>query len=76
MVAQRHLDRHVARTCEPEPVGEPAATAAWNLGTPVGAAPESDCRPVFHCRQRYIRSLRRIHASRLVSTIGVWQKPK
>src|SRR6516162_3884667 len=33
-------------------------------------------RPFRHCRQRYARSLRRIHASRLVSTRGVWQKPK
>jgi hypothetical protein len=32
--------------------------------------------PFRYCRQRYERSLRRIHASRFVSTRGVWQKPK
>ena len=32
--------------------------------------------PLFHCRHRYARGRRRIHASRFVSTRGVWQKPK
>jgi len=32
--------------------------------------------PVLPLPQRYERNLRRIHASRLVSTRGVWQKPK
>ena len=58
------------------PVGEPAATAAWNFGTPRRRSSWKRLRPFCHCRQRYDRSLRRIHASRLVSTRGVWQKPK
>src|SRR4051794_13443150 len=58
------------------PVGEPAATAAWNFGTPRRRSSLKRLGPFCHCRQRYERSLRRIHASRLVSTLGVWQKPK
>src|SRR5260221_3530145 len=58
------------------PVGEPAATAAWNFGTPRRRSSLKRLGPFCHCRQRYERSLRRIHASRLVSTRGVWQKPK
>ena len=58
------------------PVGEPAATAAWNFGTPRRRSSWKRLRPFCHCRQRYERSLRRIHASRLASTRGVWQKPK
>ena len=58
------------------PVGEPAATAAWNFGTPRRRSSLKRLAPFCHCRQRYERSLRRIHASRLVSTRGVWQKPK
>ena len=50
------------------PVGEPAATAAWNFVTPRRRSSLKRFCPFFHCRQRYIRSLRRIHASRLVST--------
>src|SRR5205814_2264049 len=57
-------------------VGEPAATAAWNFGTPRRRSSLKRLGPFCHCRQRYERSLRRIHASRLVSTLGVWQKPK
>src|SRR5216684_2502058 len=58
------------------PVGEPAATAALNFGTPRRRSSWKRLGPFCHCRQRYRRSLRRIHASRLVSTRGVWQKPK
>src|SRR6516162_1088753 len=59
-----------------KPVGEPAATAAWNFGRPRWRSSLKRLGPFCHCRQRYARSLRRIHASRLVSTRGVWQKPK
>ena len=59
-----------------KPVGEPAATAAWNFGTPRRRSSLKRLRPFCYCRQRYARSLRRIHASRLVSIRGVWQKPK
>ena len=58
------------------PVGEPAATAALNFGTPRRRSSLKRLRPFCHCRQRYERNLRRIHASRFVSTRGVWQKPK
>ena len=56
--------------------GEPAATAALNFGTPRRCSSLKRLCPFSHCRQRYIRSLRRIHASRVDSTLGVWQKPK
>ena len=59
-----------------KPVGEPAATAAWNFGRPRCRSSLKRLGPFCHCRQRYARSLRRIHASRWVSTRGVWQKPK
>jgi len=59
-----------------KPVGEPAATAAWNFGRPRRRSSLKRLRPFCYCRQRYARSLRRIHASRLVSIRGVWQKPK
>ena len=58
------------------PVGEPAATAAWNFGTPRRRSSLKRLGPFFHCRHRYIRNLRRIAASRCVSTRGVRQKPK
>jgi hypothetical protein len=58
------------------PVGEPTATAALNFGTPRPRSSLKRSGPFCHCRQRYRRSLRRIHASRLLSTRGVWQKPK
>ena len=58
------------------PDGDPAATAAWNLDTPRRRSSVNRFRPFFHCRQIYMRSRRRIQASRFVSTIGVWQKPK
>src|ERR1700746_2694447 len=50
------------------PVGEPAATAALNFGTPRRRSSLKRLDPFCHCRQRYERSLRRIHASRFVST--------
>ena len=49
------------------PVGDPAATAAWNWETPRRRSSWKRCRPDCHCRQRYIRSLRRIHASRMAA---------
>src|SRR5438067_3082547 len=52
------------------PVGEPAATAALNFGTPRRRSSLKRLCPFCHCRQRYERNLRRIHASRLVSTRG------
>src|SRR5260370_38091053 len=58
------------------PVGEPAATAALNFGTPRRRSSLKRLCPFCHCRQRYARNLRRIHASRFVSTRGVWQKTK
>jgi hypothetical protein len=74
VVAQRLLDRRVSGHA-PEPVGEPAATAALNFDTPRRRSSLKRLCPFCHCRQRYER-LRRIHASRFVSTRGVWQKPK
>ena len=53
------------------PVGEPAATAALNFGTPRRRSSLKRLCPFCHCRQRYKRNLRRIHASRFVSTRGV-----
>jgi hypothetical protein len=50
------------------PVGERAATAAWNFGTPRQRSSLKRLCPFRHCRQRYERNLRRIHASRFVST--------
>jgi len=41
------------------PVGEPAATAAWNFGTPRRRSSLKRLGPFCHCRQRYERSLRR-----------------
>ncbi len=58
------------------PVGEPAATAAWNFGTPRRRSSWKRLGPFCHCRPSYERSLRRIHASGLVSTRGVWQELK
>ncbi len=58
------------------PVGEPAATAALNFGTLLRRSSVKRLRPLPHCRQRYKRNLRRIHASKFVSTRGVWQRPK
>ena len=58
------------------PVGEPAATAARNFATPLRRSSLKRLGPFFYCRQRYMRNLRRILASRLVSTRKVWQKPK
>src|SRR6185369_4459499 len=58
------------------PVGEPAATAALNFGTPRRRSSLKRLGPFCHCRQRDERNLRRIHASRFVSTRGVWKKPK
>jgi hypothetical protein len=46
------------------PVGEPAATAALNFGTPRRRSSLKRLGPFCHCRQRYERNLRRIHASR------------
>jgi hypothetical protein len=57
-------------------VGEPAATAAWNFDTPRRRSSVKRLCPFCHCRQRYERNLRRIHASKFVSTRGVWQKPE
>src|ERR1700682_6759757 len=53
------------------PVGEPAATAALNFGTPRRRSSLKRLGPFCHCRQRYERNLRRIHASRFVSTRGL-----
>src|SRR5205085_1492974 len=55
---------------------EPAATAALNFGTPRRRSSLKRLGPFCHCRQRYERNLRRIQASKFVSTRGVWQKPK
>src|SRR4051794_6403662 len=52
------------------PVGEPAAIAARNFGTPRRLSSLKRLCPFCHCRQRYIRSLRRIHASNFVSSWG------
>src|SRR5712692_9234059 len=41
------------------PVGEPAATAALNFGTPRRRSSWKRLGPFCHCRQRYRRSLRR-----------------
>ena len=54
----------------------PAAIAAWNLGTPRRRSSLKRLCPFCHCRQKYERNLRRIQASRLASTRGVWQKRK
>src|ERR1700731_1319356 len=51
-------------------------TAALNFDTPQRRSSLKRLGPFCHCRQRYERNLRRIHASRFVSTRGVWQKPK
>jgi len=48
-----------------KPVGQPAATAARNFATPLRRSSLKRLGPFSHCRQRYIRSLRRIHTSRL-----------
>jgi hypothetical protein len=50
-------------------------TAALNFDTPQRRSSLKRLGPFCHCRQRYERNLRRIHASRFVSTRGVWQKP-
>ena len=50
------------------PVGEPAATAAANFATPRRRNSAKRFCLVRHCRQRYKRNLRRIHASRFVRT--------
>src|SRR3954453_5346052 len=50
------------------PVGEPAAAAALNCDTPRRLSSLKRLRPFPHCRQRYERNLRRVHASRFVST--------
>src|SRR5271165_511204 len=55
------------------PVGEPAATAALNSDTPRRRSSLKRLWPFPHCRQRYERNLRRVQASRFVSTRGVWQ---
>ena len=57
------------------PVGEPAATVAKRCYAATAYSAKRFCL-VRHCRQRYKRNLRRIRASRFVSTCGVWQKPK
>ena len=59
-----------------KPVDEPAAIVALSLGTPRRRSSLKRFFPFPHCRQRYERSLRRIHDSKFVSTRGVWQKPK
>ena len=55
------------------PVGEPAATDAANFAMPKRRSSVNWLCPFRPCRQRYKRSLRRIQASRFVSTRGVWQ---
>src|SRR3954451_3608247 len=52
----------------------PAATAAWKWDTPRRRSCAYRVRPFFHCRQIYMRNRRRIQASRLCSTIGVWHR--
>jgi hypothetical protein len=52
------------------PVGEPAATDAANFTMPRRRSSVNRLCPFRHCRQRYKRSLRRIQASRFVSTRG------
>src|SRR5215831_13750754 len=42
------------------PVGEPAATAALNFGTPRRRSSLKRLRPFCHCRQRYERLLSRV----------------
>src|SRR5437588_10832930 len=57
------------------PVGEPAATAALNFGTPRRRSSLKRLCPFCHCRQRYERNLRRIHASRFVRPSDeVWRQ--
>jgi hypothetical protein len=46
------------------------------IGGRLAAPPLPHHRAYGHCRQRYEHNLRRVHASRFVSTRGVWQKPK
>jgi hypothetical protein len=46
-----------------------------DFGTPRRRSSLKRLRPFRQCRQRSERSLRRIHASRFVSTRSVWQKP-
>ncbi len=57
-------------------VGEPAATDAANFAMPRRRSSVNRLCPFRHCRQRYKRILRRIQASKFVSTRRVWQKPK
>ena len=74
--ALEHYEAAREQDMRQNPVGEPAATAALNFGTPRRRSSLKRLCPFCHCRQRYERNLRRIHASRFVSTRGVWQKPK
>ena len=59
-----------------ESLGEAAATAALNFGTPRRRSCAKRFGPFCHCRQRSMRNRRRIHASRCDRTLGVWQKLK
>jgi hypothetical protein len=52
-----------------KPVGEPAATAALNFGTPRRRSSLKRLRPFCHCRQRYERNLRRIRLSAALAFI-------
>src|SRR5262249_32011240 len=58
-------------TCARSPSANRRQPTEGSYETPLRRNSLKRLGPFFHCRQRYIRSLRRIHASRLVSTRGV-----
>ena len=60
----------------PEPRRRTGGNRCLNTDTPRRRSSLKRLCPFPHCRQRYERNLRRIHASRFVNTRGVWQKPK
>lgn len=53
-----------------KPFGKPAATAAWDFATPRRRSSWKRLCPFCHCRQRCIRNIRRIQASRCTSTVA------
>src|ERR1700736_6269809 len=56
------------------PVGEPAATAALNLGTPRRRSSLKRLCPFRHCRQRYERNLRRIQTGAGADVFAVFKR--
>src|SRR6516164_9209044 len=75
VVAQGLLDRRVSGHA-PEPRRRTGGDRCIELGYAATAQFVEAVVPVLPLPPRYERNLRRIHASRLVSTRGVWQKPK